>query len=68
MTPYEEPAAPADMTTDCEAVRRRLADAAAKAVRPAPSIHYDEFPRDVPKRGLEISEAAQRLGRAIFGD
>ena len=66
MTPYEEIASPAEMKTDCEAVTRRLEDAATKAVRPAPSIHFDEFPQDVPKRGIAIPAAAQRLAAAIF--
>jgi hypothetical protein len=66
MTPYEELSTPAEMKTDCEAVSRSLAAAAAKAVRPAPSIHFDEFPQDLPKRGIEISEAAQRLAAALF--
>ncbi|MCL2543212.1 MAG: hypothetical protein FWE71_12250 [Nocardioidaceae bacterium] len=66
MTPYEEIDSPADMRADCEAVTRRLDVAASKAVRPAPSIHYDEFPQDLPKPGIQVSEAAQRLAAAIF--
>ncbi|HWI43452.1 MAG TPA: hypothetical protein VNS81_07510 [Nocardioides sp.] len=66
MTPYEELETPTEMRTDCEAVSRRLEEAAVKATRPAPSIHYDEFPREVPKRGeIQISEAAQRLANAL---
>ncbi|MFC7501989.1 hypothetical protein ACOACQ_01670 [Nocardioides sp. CPCC 206347] len=65
MTPYEEIAAPSDLHADCEAVNRQLARAAVKATRPAPSIHFDEFPREMPKRGIEISEAAQRLANAL---
>lgn len=65
MTPYEEIAAPSDMKADCEAVSRRLEMAAVKATRPAPSIHFDEFPREQPKRGIEISDAAQRLANAL---
>lgn len=65
MTAYEEIATPQDLSADCEAVNRRLAQAAVRAVRPAPSIHYDEFPREQSKRGIEISEAAQRLANAL---
>ena len=65
MTPYEEFAAPSDLRADCEAVNRRLEQAAVKATRPAPSIHYDELPRERPKRDIEISEAAQRLANAL---
>lgn len=65
MTPYEELSSPADLRADCEAVNRRMSDIGIRAGRPAPSIHFDEFPRDVPKRGIEISEAAQRLANAL---
>ena len=66
MTSYEEIQTPAQMHDDCQAVSRRLEEAAIKATRPAPSIHYDEFPRELPKRGeIEISEAAQRLANAL---
>ncbi|NYJ01973.1 hypothetical protein HNR19_002671 [Nocardioides thalensis] len=69
MTPYEELATPAEMSAGAAAARDRMAarmsDAARKAVAPAPSIHYDDFPREVPKREIEISEAAQRLANAL---
>ncbi|MDQ6524214.1 hypothetical protein RB608_11410 [Nocardioides sp. LHD-245] len=65
MPPYEEIATPAELHADCQAVSRRLAEAAVKATRPAPSIHFDEQPREVPKRDIEISEAAQRLANAL---
>ena len=65
MSSYEELSTPSEMHADCEAVSRRLEQAAVKATRPAPSIHFDEFPRDVPKRDIEISEAAQRLANAL---
>ncbi|GAA1524153.1 hypothetical protein [Nocardioides humi] len=65
MPPYEEIAAPADLHADCQAVSRRLQEAAVKATRPAPSFHYDERPRETPKRDIEISEAAQRLANAL---
>ncbi|MFC5728353.1 MULTISPECIES: hypothetical protein [Nocardioides] len=65
MSSYEEISTPGEMRADCEAVSRRLEQAAVKATRPAPSIHFDEFPREVPKREIEISEAAQRLANAL---
>jgi hypothetical protein len=43
----------------------RLEQAARKAVEPAPSIHYDDFPREVPKRDIRVDEAAQRLANAL---
>ena len=35
------------------------------AVRPAPSIRYEDYPHDVPKPRLEVSEAASRLAAAM---
>lgn len=68
MTPYEEIESPSALHADCEAVSRRLQEAARRAVEPAPSIRYEDFPREVPKRGIEVSEAAQRLAAAMYGD
>jgi hypothetical protein len=71
MTPYEELTSPQEMRADCEAVGRnlrldaRLARAAECAVLPAPSIHYADFPREVPKREIRISDAATRLANAL---
>jgi len=71
MTPYEELTSPQEMRADCEAVGRnlhldaRLARAAEHAVRPAPSIHFEDFPREVPKREIRVSEAAARLANAL---
>jgi hypothetical protein len=65
MTQYEELGTPAQMRADCEAVNSRLARAAEKVAEHAPSIHYDDFPREVPKKDIRISEAAQRLANAL---
>lgn len=55
---YDDLTSPSDMTRDCEAVRA--------ALRPAPSIHYADFPREIPKRGeIEFSAAAARLAGAL---
>ncbi len=43
----------------------RLERAAEQAMQPAPSIHYDEFPREIRKPEIRISEAAQRLANAL---
>jgi hypothetical protein len=56
---YDDPATPAEMTRDCRA-------ASAALHRQAPSIHYDDFPREAPKRGeLAIPAAAARLAAAM---
>jgi hypothetical protein len=65
MTPYEEIDSPTELHSDCKAVNRRLDRAARKAVETPPSIHFDDFPRDLPKREIQVSEAAQRLANAL---
>jgi hypothetical protein len=68
---YDELATPAEMYADCEQVGRnlgidrRLARAAAAATEPPPSIRFEDLPREVPKREIRISEAAQRLANAL---
>ncbi len=66
---------PADrMTSDCRAVeealhlprRRTPAERAARAaVRPAPSLMFEDYPREVAKPSIEVSEAAARLAAAL---
>ena len=34
-------------------------------MEPAPSIHFEDFPREVPKRDIEVSDAAARLANAL---
>jgi hypothetical protein len=69
--PYDDAASMAEMHADCEAagrnlgLERRLARAARAAAEPAPSIHFEDYPREVPKREIRISEAAQRLANAL---
>jgi hypothetical protein len=55
----------ADMYADARATRDRLESVARPAARPAPSLTYDDFPREVPKREIRIDEAAQRLANAL---
>ncbi len=35
------------------------------ASEPSPSLRYEDFPRDLPKREIAISEAAARLANAL---
>ena len=66
-TSYDDLETPAQMRADCLVVgdNLRLERAARAAVRPAPSFHYDDFPREVPKRDIAISDAAARLASAL---
>jgi hypothetical protein len=64
---YDDASTPEEMSADCRAAGKnlRLRKAAAAAVRPAPSIHFDEYPREVGKRDIRISDAATRLANAL---
>jgi hypothetical protein len=55
---------------DCRAVGQNLRlppwqRAAERALEPAPSLHYADYPRDLGKHEIEISEAAARLAAAL---
>jgi hypothetical protein len=43
----------------------RLERAARAAVEPPPSIYYEDYPREIVKRDIRISDAAQRLANAL---
>ena len=60
--PYDDASSTSEMTLDCTAAGAALRRA---AVRPAPSIHYADYPREVRKPTIEVSEAASRLAAAI---
>jgi hypothetical protein len=71
---YDDAASTAQMTTDCRAVelalhlpqRRTAADRAVRAaVKPAPSILFEDYPREITKPTIEVSEAAARLASAM---
>lgn len=59
---------PAEMRADCAEVGRnlRLERALRKAVaEPSPSLRFEDFPRDLPKREVTINEATARLANAL---
>ena len=64
---YDDLATPQEMAADCQTAGRnlRLAQAARAAVQPAPSIRFEDFPREVAKREIQISQAATRLANAL---
>jgi hypothetical protein len=63
-------ATPQQMRADCLEAGRNLGleRAAAKAVGPVPSLRYEDFPREVTKREIRVSDAAARLARALYTD
>lgn len=66
-TSYDDLESPAQMRTDCARVvdHLRLERAARAAVEPAPSLLYADFPREVAKREVRVSDAAARLAAAL---
>jgi hypothetical protein len=65
---YDDFATPQQMHADCVQVGRnlRLERIAEAAVAGAPSIHFEDYPREVRKRGeVTVSEAAARLAGAM---
>ena len=65
---YDEMSTPAEMTADCQALGARmphLARAARKVMTPATSIHFEDYPREVPKREITSDAAAVRLANAL---
>ncbi len=55
------------MRADCLAAGRnlRLERVAERAVSGAPSLRYEDFPREVLKREIAVSDAAARLANAL---
>jgi hypothetical protein len=74
---YDDLTPAQQMTADCRAVERNLGlaerrqrqlERAARAAvaGDAPSLHFEHYPREVPKRGeIRVSDAATRLANAL---
>ena len=64
---YDDLESPAQMHADCLQVGRnlRLERAARAAVEPAPSLLFEDYPREVRKRDITVSAAAARLASAL---
>jgi hypothetical protein len=65
---YDDPSSPHEMYDDCRVVDvlLRYDRIARAATQPAPSLHFDDFPREVTKRDITVTAAAARLASAIF--
>jgi hypothetical protein len=64
---YDDLETPAQMHADCLRVgdNLRLERALRNAARPAPSIRYEDYPREVRKRDITVSDAAARIAGAL---
>ena len=65
---YDDAATPQQMSADCRAAgdHLRLGQAAEAAVsgRP-PALHFDDYPREITKRDIRVSEATARIANAL---
>jgi hypothetical protein len=63
MSAYE----PMQVRADAAAAGRhlRLERAARRVTEDAPSIRYEDFPREVHKRDVDVSDAAARIANAL---
>jgi hypothetical protein len=64
-TPYEEIDTPTAMREDAAAAGRALDRVAEAAAAGAPSLEYDDYPREVTKRDIAVDEAAARIANAL---
>ena len=60
---HDEIATPAELAADCQQAQRNLGLSTT-----APSIRFEDFPSDLPKREISIPEAAARLSAALHQD
>ncbi len=56
-----------EMAADCQAMGHhlRLERAARAAVSTPPSIHFEDYPTEVGKREIRVSDAAARIANAL---
>ncbi len=65
---YDDFATPEEMRADCVEVEHNLhlERAVERAVTAeVPSIHFEDYPREVRKREIAVSDAAARLANAL---
>ena len=65
---YDDFATPQQMHADCVEVGHnlRLERAAVKALAAdVPSLHFDDYPHEVHKRDIAVSDAAARIANAL---
>jgi hypothetical protein len=67
--PYDDSDSPQQMHADCQAIERnnpRLEKAARAAVeQTVPSLHFEDYPREVRKKEIKIDDATARLANAL---
>lgn len=69
---HDELGTPAELVADCQETGRNLRlehhleRAARAAVATPPSIRFEDYPSEVGKREIRISDAAARLANALY--
>ena len=64
---HDELGTPAELAADCRVVGRtlRLERAARAAVAAPPSLRFEDYPTEVGKREIRVSDAAARIANAL---
>ena len=62
---YDDQDTTSQMHLDCAACADQLGPIAAAALRQAPSIAYDDFPREIRKPEITVTEAAAHLASRL---
>ncbi|MFC7361642.1 hypothetical protein [Nocardioides astragali] len=64
---HDELGTPAELAADCQEIGRnlRLERAAKAAVATPPSIRFEDYPAEVGKPEIRVSDAAARLANAL---
>jgi hypothetical protein len=67
LTAYDDLSTTDEMVADCRETERRLAftSVARDALRPAPSLRFEDQRQGLPKRDIDLLEAAQRISGAL---
>ena len=65
---HDEFPSTSEMASDARGVVSclRLERVVEAAVKPAPSIHFDDYPREVVKHEIQVSAAATRIANALY--
>ncbi|MGZ4447391.1 MAG: hypothetical protein ACXVEC_11830 [Nocardioides sp.] len=64
---YDDASTPQEMSADCRAIGAdpRFHKAVRAVTDAPPSLHFEDYPREVAKRDITISAAATRLANAL---
>jgi len=66
-TAYDDPSTAAELVADCRETERNLAftSVGRSALRPAPSIRFEDQPQGLAKQDIDMLAAAHRIAGAL---